>query len=60
MLAALLPAVPFTARSVDFHALAPELVLTGASWSCWCADLFTLELARPSSRRSPASGCSPR
>ena len=46
MLASLLQGMPFDSPSVDFHALAPELVLTGAIVAVLLADLFTPEGSR--------------
>ena len=47
MLASLLQqGTPFLSPAVDFHALAPELVLTGAIVAVLLADLFTPESTR--------------
>jgi len=37
---------PFLSPDVDFHALAPEMVLTGAIVAVLLADLFTSESSR--------------
>ena len=49
---------PWTQPDLDYHALAPEIVLAGVARAVLLVDLFLDERPKWARRRSPASACS--